>query len=229
MKKRVAATLASIGACGLIMGANCGLGRTGECQTDRDCADDEECNDGACEPIRGGEGEGEPLCEGCCFDAASDCRASEVCRFSQADIDNGDPGACVDAEGIQYLVGLIDISLCERNTDGSEWDLGAGAPDPFMEIDVSGVPHQTTAVQDSFSPGALALELTLLSTDSVTVWLYDEDVTTNDPIGGYCAGPECDQAIGVDALRGLEVAVGDPSCTESAIASATLVVTPSSN
>ncbi len=229
-KRGLMLALAVLLAAPLIGGATC-LRRVGdECQTDRDCANDEVCNDGGCEAIGGeGEGEGEQLCEGCCFDAATDCRASEVCRFSQAAIDSGDPGACVDSDGIPYRLGLLDVRICERMLDGSEWDVGAGAPDPFMRVEVNGVSTSTAAVQDVFNAGDFVLELELRSTDVVNLYLVDEDLTENDAITSYCVANECGQAIGVDRLRLMNGPVGDAGCATDAIAAATFVLVPAPN
>lgn len=214
----------------LVAGANC-LRTVGDvCQTDRDCADDELCNGGHCEAIGSeGEGEGEQLCDGCCFDAGTDCRASEVCRFSQAAIDNDDPGACVGSDGIPYQLGLVDVRVCERMLDGSEWDVGAGAPDPFMMVEVNGVVTSAAAVQDVFNAGDFVLELELSSTDVVNLYLVDDDLTENDAISGYCLAAECGQAIGVERLRTMYGPVGDVGCASDAIAEAMLVVVPAPN
>ena len=168
----------------------------------------------ACGPLPGGggdgggrEGEGEDeddLCDGCCFDAATDCRSSEICRF-QANESDSEPGECLGADGASYLVAVGPLVLCERDPDGAEWDAGAGAPDPIIQIVVNGAEAaRSVAVQDRFTSfeQEFVTTITLRSNDSVTIQVLDEDFTEDDFGGGFCLGSACNGPVGVDTLRG---------------------------
>lgn len=82
-------------------------------------------------------------------------------------------------------------ALISTTNQGSDWDVGAGAPDPFVQLwcpATSSVPVQTATAADTFMPtwstgGCLMKEKDLISTGfGVQVW--DEDISSNDAISG---------------------------------------------
>jgi hypothetical protein len=174
------------------------------------------------------------LCDGCCVTAVDDCAASEVCRFREADLNDPDAvGACVGAENLSYDILVFDLSLCERKTDGSEWDAGAGAPDPRVDLVLNGsVVSSSPEAADSFNAfgDGILFTQTLRSTDSLTVQFVDVDLFEDDYIEGVCLGPACDAAVGVETLRGVAFeGLSFGYCATSSLASVDIYLLPTPN
>ena len=172
------------------------------------------------------------LCDGCCRDPNIDCRASEVCRFQEDDIiDAGDGiGTCVSADGIVYSIFVGATTMCEADPNGAEWDIGAGAPDPIVSIQVNGLQVAASPViQDRFNfDPSFVTDIVLRSTDSISIIVFDEDFSDNDFGGGFCLGSACDAPVGVETLRGVnESAQG--TCTPGGVASMELSLFPTPN
>jgi hypothetical protein len=77
--------------------------------------------------------------------------------------------------------------------NGADWDLGAGAPDPFVQLwcpsTAANFTHKTLTVMDSFSPtwssGGCPMKAKDLFATGFGIQVWDEDVSVNDAISGY--------------------------------------------
>jgi hypothetical protein len=99
---------------------------------------------------------------------------------------------CVTGFGRQYTVRAVSASFPNQNPNTmppSTWDFGGGAPDPFvcLSLDGSMTPVAcSTAVMDSFSATwNRSWDITVNSTTRVAVDAFDEDVSSNDFMGGF--------------------------------------------
>ena len=136
-------------------------------------------------------------CAGCCFNgvcqpgntvsacggggvSCAQCVTNQVCLTDQT--------CGVDPEST-WLV-QPDSAKISTTNNGNDWDLGGGAPDPFVQLwcpfNAASVTSQTPFVQDSFTPtwstgGCLMKAKDLLSLGySIEVW--DADVSNDDVI-----------------------------------------------
>lgn len=122
-------------------------------------------------------------CRGC--QTHTDCTtATDVCINNQ----------CVSGLGRMYTIRAVSAVFPTMNpntTPASTWDLGGGAPDPFvclyldgatMPVGCSGPP----GVSDTFSATwNWSRDITVNSTTLVGITAWDEDTTTHDRMGGF--------------------------------------------
>ena len=91
-------------------------------------------------------------------------------------------GVCGINANSTWFLSIDSATIASTKPDGSAWDAFGGAPDPFVQLDSK----RTSTKQDSFTPtwqeGSTYTANNLL-VQGVTVSLFDEDVSANDPIG----------------------------------------------
>lgn len=147
------------------------------------------CGDGG-DPHTGGDGGSGASCT---FDSttADTCGGDTIC------VD----GRCKDAFDRSYSLGVRELSISERTSDGECWDSGCGAPDPSVCITLDEEELGcTTAIEDRFevlySP-PVSIEGTVTAASSAT-WEFtdaDADESAHDPI------MTCDKDLSADTLR----------------------------
>lgn len=109
-----------------------------------------------------------------CSTSPDNCTGEMICVAS----------SCVAAFPRVYRVTNISVMVPTTNpVGGGAWDVGGGAPDMFIGEGSGGATKLSAVVQDQFSatfPGPIQFNLIGGSTLRIDVW--DEDVTTNDPV-----------------------------------------------
>ena len=92
-------------------------------------------------------------------------------------------GTCGINPSSTWFLAVDSAVIASTKSTGATWDALGGAPDPFVILDT----RQTTTKQDTFTPswqeGATFTAATLTGT-GVSIAVYDEDVASNDLIGG---------------------------------------------
>lgn len=95
----------------------------------------------------------------------------------------------------------MDVSVDVPTTDetGAAWDALGGAPDPFISISVNGTTTATSATRDDTFSATFSgpYDVTLIAGSTLTIEVWDEDVTVNDLMFTCQASP-----IRADLLRG---------------------------
>lgn len=166
---------------GCCAGATCMPGNTpaacggggGSCLT---CGGGETCAAGSCQAAGCSVRDlGSAIEDTCTGENICDCGGGIFCEGT---------GRCVPAFGRIYRIGVMQVSLPERGPDGMCWDVGCGAPDPFVSVTVDGtVVGTTTAGTDLFNvtwdPIAV-FDANILAGSGVHLDVWDEDVTTHD-------------------------------------------------
>jgi hypothetical protein len=133
------------------------------------------CSNGVCQPgtIQAACGRNGATCATC--SPVQACTAAQSCAL--------DPTS-------KWRIQPTSAQVASTN-QGSDWDIGGGAPDPFVELwcpSTAATSVRTPTVNDSYMPtwssgGCTMTEIDLLSVGfAVAVW--DEDVSVNDPISG---------------------------------------------
>lgn len=94
------------------------------------------------------------------------------------------PGACETALPRRYRVAPFSASVPTTKPDGSSWDVGGGAPDLFVWVEVDGsvVLPMTAVADDTFAAmftGSFA-DVTLVSGSEIVMEVRDQDVTGSD-------------------------------------------------
>jgi hypothetical protein len=135
-------------------------------------------------------------CAGCCFNGACQsgntgaacgkggiqcvaCAPQQICKVDQI--------CAVDPES-RWKVQPASATLATTN-NGSTWDAGGGAPDPFVSMwcpaTAATVTGTTPAVSDSFTPtwstGGCIIKAKDLLASGYAAQVFDEDVSFNDP------------------------------------------------
>ena len=173
-------------------------------------------------------------CAGCCFNgqcqtgtaasacgksgaACSACGAAEICKTDQT--------CGVDPEST-WLVQPTTAVFSSTDANGDAWDALGGAPDPFATITCppSTTPNvgTTPTVNDSFTPtwtsGGCTAKASALLAEPIAFRLFDEDVSSDDFIGGVqaqltesaleqgggtitCAAPDCTSLVSSFTLK----------------------------
>lgn len=136
----------------------------------------------------GGGGDGGTGSSGCSVrDLGSSvedtCTGEQVCLCPEGAFCEG-TGSCTDATNRRYRIGVVAAAYTERDAAGECWDLGCGAPDPFVEIYLDGTLVGTTpTLNDTFNPSwdpIPTADVTVIGGSSVGLTAYDEDVSVND-------------------------------------------------
>ena len=139
---------------------------------------------------RGGGGETPPPVNKC-----GSCARYETCMAS---------GLCGISPNSTWFFAVDTATITSTKPDGSAWDAFGGAPDPFVQLDGK----RTTTQQDTFTPTfaeGTTYTATNLLTQGVSVTVYDEDVSSNDLIGGptFVRPTEADLRLGVLTVKNL--------------------------
>jgi hypothetical protein len=148
---------------------SCG-GTCGSCQQGYVCSADGTCKPG-CAPQCGGKTCGPDGCGGSC----GSCDRGYKC---------GGAGTCEIDPAAQWILTVTNGKVSEKDPGGAAWDFPGGLPDPFVCLTINGVHKCTSTANDTLMPvwneqftgTAIALE------SGVVVEIWDEDVSTNDPI-----------------------------------------------
>lgn len=104
-----------------------------------------------------------------------ECEANQVCAA----------GACKNYSGLKYTFTISSLKIPINDDTGTKWD-PAGLPDPFVCLTVNDEKIGcTTSKQDTLDPyWGSQISTTLYSTDEVGFAVYDEDLTSDDFMGG---------------------------------------------
>lgn len=116
------------------------------------------------------------------------CTGNQICVTNN----ENDPGRCEGAFGRLYSIGLGSVIIPERNAEGDCWDIGCGAPDPFIAVFLDGeVVLRTSTSSDVFQVQSISETASFLLRENSTVdiILYDEDLSSNDTITGCRLNP----------------------------------------
>lgn len=104
-----------------------------------------------------------------------DCNWDSVCVDSLCEITDG------------RTFDFFFASATVPSTDnGSAWDFPGGAPDPFVRLYVNDrLVGSTSAKADTYTPAWYETISTVIRAgDSITIWIYDEDIASHDVIDG---------------------------------------------
>lgn len=138
-------------------------------------------------------------CLGCCFNGTCQTGTSNTgCGKNGAKCltCNGNVPICsaaqvcgVDPEGM-WKVQPVSAQIATTN-NGSSWDFGGGAPDPFVDVwcpSTSSSPTRTPTALDTFTPmwatGGCVAKAKDLIASGFALDAWDEDVSVNDSIAG---------------------------------------------
>ncbi len=182
--------------------ADCGTGCDGHCGTKSKtiagvtCWCDEACvNSGDCCNDKvlycAGAGCGDGTCNGsetsltCGLDcpAAVGCTSSMTCASAEVCQNSN----CTSASGLAYVFTINSITASTLDSTGSSWDVGGGAPDPYVVVKVDGVAKCTTTVKQDVFSGFWFTDcapIILYSFNAVEVDVFDQDLTTDDFMDG---------------------------------------------
>lgn len=139
-------------------------------------------------------------CTGCCFNGAcqpgntqvacgkggglcATCAAVRVCATTTQTCEL-DPNAL-------WKVQPLSATVSSTN-QGSDWDVGGGAPDPFVSLwcpsSAASATNVTPTVMDSYAPtwstGGCVMKAKDLMSVGYAIQVWDEDLSSNDPISG---------------------------------------------
>lgn len=158
------------------------------------CDSDETCDSCAADCGQCPAGCGDGVCAGTesCTTCPSDCgtcacvRGDGTCTGSTVCVS----GVCEPIFNRTWRITIVSASVPTTDPLGESWDIGGGAPDLFAQIDINGsVVAQTSVANDVFSTTwNQHYDHFLVSGDTLTTWLWDEDVSDDDYIHG-CGGP----------------------------------------
>jgi len=136
-------------------------------------------------------------CPGCCFNGTcqigntvaacgkgggecSQCVTNQICGLEQS--------CGVDPDG-SWLVQPDSATISTKNGNG-DWDFGAGAPDPFVQLwcpsTASSMTSQTPTASDTFSPkwtkGGCVMKAKDLMATGYGIEVFDDDLNASDVI-----------------------------------------------
>ena len=122
-----------------------------------------------------------------CSVLVDDCGGADVCVF----------GTCEAAFGRQYTLSIGAATAAMTKPDGTTWDVGAEAPDMYLEIVVDGaLVGSTGVVDDAYSatwPETWDIEVASEMTQ-LELLVSDEDLISDDFVVGcmpICRPPRC--------------------------------------
>lgn len=162
----------------VVMG--CGLLIVAACATD----------EGDDVPIGGG-----PNDTSRCSESADTCVGETVCVA----------GSCVAAYPRIYAISSINVTVPTTKSDGTPWDIGGGAPDLFVQVNVNGTLTGISSVKaDAFSASfAGPFPAPLIAGSTLVLSALDEDLTVDDPAYSCAAAP-----LSMAQLRGRQLSCG---------------------
>ncbi len=127
--------------------------------------------------------------QGICDSGGGGCQASNPnsCAGETVCIS----GRCEAAFPRRYSITITDLILPTRDTNDECWDVGCGAPDPFVEVVLNGtVIGETTTVQDTFTVTYNEVfEANIIAGSDLSLNVYDDDLTAPDFATGCGAEP----------------------------------------
>lgn len=140
------------------------------------------------------------------FAAIDTCTGNDICICPGSDSCPSGGGTCEPAFGRRYEVVVSAADYPERKSNGDCWDIGCGAPDPFVNVWVDGDFVGGTPVrQDTFHPtwdpdgsGELG-RATILAGSVFDLEASDADVSFDD------GGIACHQEFDAEMLRGRNI------------------------
>ncbi len=137
-------------------------------------------------------------CLGCCFNGACQTGTTAVacgsfgvqCAVCLTHQICSDQFCRVDPEGT-WKVQPTDAKIATTN-QGSDWDFGGGAPDPFALLwcpsTSANATSSTPTVNDSFNPtwttGGCVMKAKDLLSVGYAIQVWDEDISSNDSVCG---------------------------------------------
>lgn len=95
-------------------------------------------------------------------------------------------GLVSDASAQSRTIKVRDLTVRSKKSNGSAWDIFGGAPDLKVTIKVNrtlGPSDTTRTKQDTYSATFNESTVKVKHGDSITVTVWDEDVTDDDLIG----------------------------------------------
>lgn len=159
-------------------------------QTGPDPGDDDSSN---------AESTGDGVMTGACTSNGS-CAADQVCSPSTGD--------CVAAYGHTY-----DVTMTWQGNASACYDEPADCtPDPFFYVYFSGVQSWSEVAPNAVAANTTPLELTITSTDTLAVIVFDENEDGSQTLINGCfeAPPGCPGVIPQDFLHGGALQWGEP-------------------
>jgi len=172
----------------------CG-GSCGSCSQDKVCQNGrcvsncipncsgKECGDDGCGGSCGSCAQGEVCQNGRCVPTIEcydhyDCGNNEICYYNNCEV----------AWGREYRITVVSAQISEKNVedDNKDWDIGGGMPDPFVIVAINdNEVGRSEAIQDTLSPvWNYTVNVTLYEGDEISFWIFDEDISEHDYIGG---------------------------------------------
>lgn len=113
----------------------------------------------------------------------SACDASSICIY----------GDCLAAYGRRYQFTIRSANVSQYDPAGDAWDFPGGMPDPFVCVylnDSAAAEHCTAAMPDTFTATFnSSFQANIYAADKWTFVAYDEDVASDDDIGGVYYDP----------------------------------------
>lgn len=90
-------------------------------------------------------------------------------------------------QGPQTVTMRVSVHVKQTKANGKKWDIGGGAPDPFVELRVfsSGRKLKSKIKKDTYNAGYVFHNVTLQPNDKISVKLTDADTSSHDPIGSW--------------------------------------------
>lgn len=108
--------------------------------------------------------------------ACATCPPHQVCLADQK------CGLDLDA---RWLIGVMDAEISTTKPDGSGWDFGSGAPDPYVVFE--GI-YQTRYIDNTFRPmwggDGFIFSARQLTQSGIGIRLNDDDIGSDDVIAG---------------------------------------------
>lgn len=106
-----------------------------------------------------------------CSETADTCAGDTICVAT----------ACVPAFPRVYTLTNIKVQLPTTDPGGSSWDLGGGAPDPYVKVTIDGTDITMTAFANDVFTAMFAgpIDVQLIAGGRVTLTVFDDDVGTD--------------------------------------------------
>src|SRR5512138_2072130 len=106
-----------------------------------------------------------------CSETADTCAGDTICVGT----------ACVPAFPRVYTLTDMNVQLPTKDPNGGDWDLGGGAPDPYIKVTVDAKDiTQTAFVSDVFTATfAGPIDVQLIAGGRLTLTVFDDDVGTD--------------------------------------------------
>lgn len=169
----------ALGACGRAgqACAACGAGSTCESGTCVSATCKSSCTSGCCSGATCNPGNTVAAC-GRSGDACTTCGAGRACTA----------GVCIADPARAFDLVLVSAKIPATNKSASAWDLAGGLPDPYVIVTLGARTSQSPFAADTATPTWNFVALTAVPARElkapVTLAFWDDDLTTDDFIGG---------------------------------------------